>query len=212
MQQKRLDGMRVAILVDTDFEESELTEPKKALDEAGARTTIVSPHTGTIRAMHHDEKAGSVQVDLPLDQANPNDFDAVQIPGGALNADALRVVPKAQQFVQAMQRAGKPVAVICHGPWLLVSAGLVHGRTLTSYHTIQDDIRNAGGTWVDREVVRDRNWVSSRSPKDLPAFNREMINLFEEAKQGRLHAEPAAAASGQGIEHQNPATGRPVTG
>jgi protease I len=113
-----------------------------------------------------------------LDQVNPDEFDAVLLPGGALNADALRMEKTAQDFVTSMDKAGKPIAVICHAPWLLVSAGLVKGRTLTSYHTIQDDIRNAGGKWVDSEVTRDRNWVSSCQPSDIPAFNREMIELF----------------------------------
>src|SRR6202035_5715267 len=116
------------------------------------------------------------------DNANPADFDAVLLPGGALNADALRVVRPAQQFVQEANNAHKPIAFICHAPWLLVSAGLAKGRTLTSYHTIQDDLRNAGANWSDREVIRDRNWVTSRQPSDIPASNREMIILFSERK------------------------------
>ncbi len=178
MQGNVLAGKRVAILVTDDFEQAELAEPKKALEQAGATTRIIAPKAGQVQGMNHDVKADSFPVDLTLDQANPADFDAVLLPGGALNADALRVQPKAQEFVRATERQGKPLAVICHGPWLLVSAGLVRGRTLTSYHTIQDDIRNAGGNWVDQELVHDRNWVSSRSPKDLPAFNRGMIDLF----------------------------------
>jgi protease I len=132
--------------------------------------------------MNHDEKADQFDVDLTLDAANPDDFDAVLLPGGALNADALRVEPRAQDFVRRIDRAGKPIAVICHGPWLLVSAGLTKGRIMTSYHTIQDDLRNAGATWVDREVVRDRNWVSSRRPSDIPVFTREMLALLAESK------------------------------
>jgi protease I len=173
--------MRVAILVADDFEQVEMTEPRKALEQAGAKTALVSVKPGTVRGMNHDEKADSFPVDRTLDQASPDDFDAVLLPGGALNADFLRVEPKAQAFVRALDRAGKPLAVICHAPWLLVSAGLVSGRTLTSYHTIQDDIRNAGGTWQDREVVHDRNWVTSRQPDDIPAFNREMLDLFAKA-------------------------------
>ena len=119
---------------------------------------------------------------MTLDQANPNDFDAVMLPGGTLNADALRMNPKAQGFVRQMDVSGKPMAVICHAPWLLVSSGCVKGRTLTSYYTIQDDIRNAGGNWVDQEMVRDRNWVTGRSPKDLGAFNPAMVSLFAESK------------------------------
>lgn len=178
MQNKTLTGKRVAILVTDDFEQAELAEPKKALEQAGASTKIIAPKSGQVQGMNHDIKSDTFPVDLTLDEANPADFDAVLLPGGALNADALRVEPKAQAFVRTTESQGKPLAVICHGPWLLVSSDLLKGRTLTSYHTIQDDIRNAGAKWVDQELVRDRNWVSSRSPKDLPAFNRGMIDLF----------------------------------
>lgn len=181
MQQRSLEGMRVAILVTDDFEQVELTEPRKALEQAGATTYVVAPHPGQVQGMKHDEKADTIQVDMTLDGAEPDFFHAVMLPGGALNADALRVNLKAQEFVRRIDQAGKPIVVICHGPWLLVSAGLVQGRTLTSYHTLRDDICNAGGCWVDQQVVRDRNWVSSRGPKDLPAFNREMISLFAES-------------------------------
>jgi protease I len=180
MPEQRLDQMHVAILTTQGLEQSELTEPRKALEQAGARTTLIASKPGKVQGMRHDEKADQFDVGLTLDAANPDDFDAVVLPGGALNADALRVEPKAQDFVRRIDRAGKPIAVICHGPWLLVSAGLTKGRTLTSYHTIQDDLRNAGATWVDREVVRDRNWVSSRQPSDLPAFNRELLALLAE--------------------------------
>src|SRR5205807_2527760 len=135
---------------------------RQALQQAGARPTLISTKSGQIHGMNHDKQADSFSVDMSLDQANPDEFDALLLPGGALNADALRMVAKAQQFAQAFDRAGKPIAVICHAPWLLGSSRLVRGRTLTSYHTIQDDIRNAGATWVDQEVCRDRNWVSSR--------------------------------------------------
>ena len=189
MAEKALNGMRVALLVTDNFEESELVGPRKALDEAGAKTMIVAPHDGTVWAFKHDVKGGSYKVDRTLGDVRAEDFDAVLLPGGALNADALRVDAKAQAFVKEIDRAQNPIAVICHGSWLLVSAGLVKGRHLTSYHTIQDDIRNAGGNWEDSETVRDRNWVSSRSPKDLPAFNREMINLFSEiGSKGRRAA------------------------
>ncbi len=184
MQEKKLDGLRVAILVSDDFEQAELVEPKKALDQAGALTRVIAPKAGQVQGMHHDVKADSFSVDMTLDQASPDDFDAVLLPGGALNADFLRMQPAAQDFVHRIDSAGKPIAVICHGPWLLVSAGLMKGRTLTSYHTIQDDLRNAGATWVDQEVVRDRNWVSSRQPQDIPAFNQAMIELFSESIVG----------------------------
>jgi protease I len=123
-----------------------------------------------------------IPVDLELSTADAADFDAVLLPGGVINADALRIEKKAQQFVQALDRAGKPVMVICHGAWLLISAKLVKGRTITSWPTLEDDLRNAGADWVDRDVVRDRNWVSSRKPDDLPAFNRESIRLLEESR------------------------------
>ncbi|MGE3267545.1 MAG: type 1 glutamine amidotransferase domain-containing protein [Chloroflexota bacterium] len=178
MNQVRLNGMRVAIMVADDFEQVEMTEPRKALDQAGANTVLVAPKPGKVQGFNHDTKADSFAVDQTLDQANPDDFDAVLLPGGALNADFLRVQPKAQDFVRKFDKAGKPMAVICHAPWLLVSAGLVRGRTLTGYHTIQDDVRNAGGTWQDREVVQDGNWVTSRQPDDIPAFNREMLTMF----------------------------------
>jgi len=184
MQEKKLHGMHVAILVTDDFEQAELAEPKKALEQAGATVMIISPKPGQVQAMNHDVKADTFNVDMTFDQANPDDFDAVMLPGGALNADALRMVPKAREFVKRIDAAGKPLAVICHAPWLLVSSGLVRGRKLTSYHTIQDDIRNAGGEWTDQEVVRDHNWVSSRSPKDLPVFNPTMVTLFAEHMTG----------------------------
>lgn len=177
---KRLDGMRVAILVTDYFEQAELTEPKKALDEAGAITKIVAPKGGQVTAFKHDAKGDVFKVDMTLDEANPGDFDAVLLPGGVLNADKLRMELEARDFVVKIDAADKPVAVICHGPWLLVSAGLVSGRTMTSYYTVQDDIRNAGGHWVNLEVVRDRNWVSSRMPADIPAFNKTMVELFAE--------------------------------
>jgi protease I len=191
MAEKKLDGMRVAILVTNDFEQVELTEPRKALEQAGAKTVIVAPEAGYVQGINHGEKADTFPVDMTLDQADPRQFDAVLLPGGVLNADALRVQKKAQEFVRSMDQQQKPLAVICHGPWLLVSAGLVKGRRITSYHAIQDDIRNAGGMWADQEVIRDRNWVSSRRPRDIPAFNREMIALFAESREGGRQAASA---------------------
>jgi len=175
-----LEGMRVAILLTDGVEDIELKEPRKALDQAGAKTTLFAPKTGTVYSMKHHDKAAQYDVDETLEKARAEQFDAVLLPGGALNADTLRVHPRAQQFVRDMDEAGKPIAFICHAPWLLVSANLVRGRTLTSYHTIQDDLRNAGAKWQDEEVVRDKNWVSSRQPSDIPAFNRAMIELFAE--------------------------------
>ena len=182
MAEQGLQGVRVAILATNGFEEAELVEPKKALEEAGARVLVVAPKSGSIYGMKHHDKAGEVKVDLTLSEAATDEFDAVMLPGGALNADALRFEKDAQRFVQEMDRGGKPIAFICHAPWLLVSACLTRGRTITSYHTIQDDLRNAGANWFDREVVRDRNWLSSRKPDDIPAFNKEMLTLFGERK------------------------------
>lgn len=182
-----LSTIRIAVLATDGFEESELLEPAKALRNAGARVEVVAPKKGKIQGFRHFDRASTVNVDRTLEEAHAEEYDAVHLPGGALNADALRIVPEAQQFVRTIQEAGKPIAVICHGPWLLVSAGLVRGRTLTSYRTIQDDIRNAGGKWVDREVVVDGNWVSSRQPGDLPAFNEAMIKLFSQVP---AHAHP----------------------
>jgi protease I len=178
-----LSGFRVAVLATDGFEDSELTEPVKALRNAGAQVTILSPKTGEIQGVRHDiDKTIKVKVDRAIKDARADQFDAVHLPGGALNADAMRMVPEVQAFLKAMQASGKPLSVICHAPWELVSAGLVRGRTLTSYHTLQDDIRNAGGHWVDQEVVEDGNWVSSRQPADLPAFNPAMIRLVARSR------------------------------
>jgi protease I len=156
MANVRLDGLRVAVLLGDNFEQVEMTEPRKALDAAGAHTTLISPAQGQIRGVAHDrDLQGTFPVELPLEPATPDDFDALLLPGGALNADSMRILPNVQKFVRKVEQAAKPMAVICHAPWLLVSAGLVKGRTLTSYPTLQDEIRNAGGTWLDIEVVRD---------------------------------------------------------
>lgn len=187
MQEKQLNNMRVAILVSDNFEQVEMTSPKAALEQVGATTTIISPKPGNVTGINHDVKADTFNVEMTLEKANPDDFDAVLLPGGALNADFLRINPNAQNFVSQIDKSGKPIAVICHAPWLLVSASCVKGRTLTSYPTIQDDIRNAGGNWMDLEMVRDRNWISSRSPKDLGAFNPAMIALFAENKSRVAH-------------------------
>jgi protease I len=181
MAKNNLEGLRVAIIAADYFEQAELERPKEALDDAGANTKIISVKPGQIQGLNHVEKGDKFDVDLTLNEARADQFDAVLLPGGALNADFLRVVPEAQKFVQEFDRAGRPIAFICHAPWLLVSARLAKDRTFTSYHTIQDDMRNAGAHWVDKEVVRDRNWVSSRQPSDIPAFNSQMIALFAEA-------------------------------
>ncbi len=183
MAEKQLSGLKVAALTTDGVEQVELLEPRKALENAGAQVLVIAPKAGKVQGFKHHDKADQIPVDLTLDQADPADFDAVLLPGGALNSDALRIEKKAQEIVRHAEQSGKPIAVICHGPWLLVSAGLTRGHTLTSWPTVQDDIENSGGHWEDREVIRDRNWVSSRKPDDIPAFNREMINLFAEARQ-----------------------------
>ena len=173
-----LDNKRVAVLVTDGFEEVELTEPAKALGEAGAKIDIIAPHPGRIQAFKHHDKSITVPVDRTFEEANSADYDALLLPGGALNADAMRANPQVQQFIRTFASSGRPMAVICHAPWELISAGVARGRTMTSYHTIQDDVRNAGAHWEDQEVVVDGNLVTSRQPSDIPAFNREMITLF----------------------------------
>jgi protease I len=177
-QQGDLSGLRVAALVTDGFEEVELVEPVAVLQQVGAHVEVISPRGGTVQAFRHLDKGRTVPVDRLLHDVQPEDYNALLLPGGALNADALRTLPEVQAFVRSFQDADRPMAIICHAPWLLVSAGLVRGRRLTSYHTIQDDIRNAGGEWLDQEVVEDGNWVTSRQPSDLPAFNRAMLQLF----------------------------------
>jgi protease I len=173
-----LSGFHIAVLATDGFEEVELTEPVRCFRDAGAEVTIVAPQGGKIQGFRHDEKTITVPVDRPIADVRPEDFDAVQLPGGALNADAMRMIAAVQKFLRAMEQAGKPIAAICHAPWELISAGLVRGRRLTSYFTIQDDIRNAGGQWVDEQVVTDGNWVTSRQPGDIPAFNEAALSLF----------------------------------
>ena len=173
-----LNGKRVAIIVTDGFEQIEMTSPREALEKAGAKCVLIAPKDGEVQGVKHHEKADKFKVDLTLAKANASDFDAVMLPGGVINADAIRIEKKAQQIVQELDRAGKPIAVICHGPWLLISAGLMKGRHITSWPTLQDDLRNAGAQWEDKECIPDRNWVSSRKPDDLPVFNREMVSLF----------------------------------
>jgi protease I len=181
-----LSGFRVAILVDNGFEQVELTQPRDALQRAGAQTSIVSPQKERVQGWNHDEKADFFEVNVPIGEASPQDFDALLLPGGVRNPDALRINSKAVLFVHAFDIARKPIAAICHGPWMLVETGIVRGKRLTSWPSLTTDIRNAGGDWVDEPVVRDGDIVTSRKPDDIPAFNREMIALFA----GRL---PAAA-------------------
>lgn len=189
-----LNGKRIAILVENGFEQVEMTEPRKALEAAGAQTDLISPQKGKVRAFKHDDPGDSFDVDVSLNDANPDDYDALHLPGGVANPDKLRVNPKAVHFVRRFFEQHKPVSVICHGPWTLIEAGVVKGRKLTSWPSLKTDLRNAGANWVDQEVVTDNGLVSSRKPDDLPAFNRKMIEEFREGKHARQ--EPAATFAG----------------
>ena len=180
-----LKGKRVAIILTDGFEQIEMTSPREALEKAGAKCVLIAPKDGEVQGFKHHDKADKFKVDLTLDKANPSEFDALILPGGVINADAIRIEKTAQQFVQELDRAGKPIAVICHGPWLLISSGVMKGRHITSWPTLQDDLKNAGAQWEDKECIRDRNWVSSRKPDDLPVFNREMIAMFSAAQPAR---------------------------
>jgi len=175
---KDLHGKRIAFLLTDGFEQVELTEPRKALQEAGARTDIVSPGKGEIQGMKHNDKGDKFKVDINLDTADPEDFAALVLPGGVVNADDLRTYPQAVSFVKAFFDQDKPVAAICHAPWILIEAKVVNGRTLTSWPSLQTDIRNAGGKWVDREVVQDGRLTTSRKPDDIPMFNRKVLDAF----------------------------------
>ena len=177
-----LEGMKVAILVTDGFEQVELTEPRKALDEVGAETRVVSPKDNLVRGWNFTDWGMELSVDVKLDQAKPGDFDALLLPGGVINPDALRIQPQAVAFAKAFFDAGKPVASICHGPWMVIEAGAARGRRTTSWPSLKTDLKNAGAEWVDQEVVVDQGLVTSRSPDDLPSFNREMIKLFGEAR------------------------------
>lgn len=178
---KSLEGKKVAILTETGFEEIELTSPKKALEEAGAKVHIVSPQKQKVKAWDHDHWSIELTVDKHIDDASEDDYDALVLPGGVLNPDKLRTNKNAVEFVKQFLETGKPVAAICHGPQTLIETGLLDGRTITSYPSIKTDLENAGADWVDREVVVDNGLVTSRKPDDLPAFNKKMI---EEIKEG----------------------------
>jgi len=178
----QLNGMKVAILVADGFEQVELTEPRQALDEAGAKTRIVSPVAGQVQGWKHYDKADKFKVDVPLDRAAADEFDALLLPGGVANPDQLRVNPRAVAFVKAFFDASKPVAAICHAPWTLIEAGVVDGRKVTSWPSLKSDLTNAGATWTDEQVVVDDGLVTSRKPQDIPAFNRRMIEEFGEGR------------------------------
>lgn len=193
MANQNLQGKKIAILATDGFEQSELLEPRKALDQAGATTKVVSPATGKIKGWNHTDGGQEVSVDVPLSSAKANDFDALLLPGGVMNPDHLRMNPEAVNFVKSFTDSGKPVAAICHGPWTLIEAGAVQGHTMTSWPSLKTDLKNAGANWVDKEVVRDGKLVTSRKPDDIPAFNREMIQMFSEAAaQSRDRSKTAA--------------------
>lgn len=178
---QNLAGKRVAILTETGFEEAELTSPRKALEEAGAQVHIVSPQQSTVKAWNEDDWSIELPVDVNINTASPNDYDAIMVPGGVINPDKMRRDQRCVDFVQQFLENGKPVAAICHGPQLLIETGLLKGRKMTSFPSIKTDLENAGAEWYDKEVVVDNGLITSRSPKDLAAFNRKMI---EEIKEG----------------------------
>jgi len=182
-----INTLQIAVIATDGVEQDEIVKPIEALKQAGAHVKILSLKPGKFQAFQHQDKGITLTADAAVKDSHPDDFDALLLPGGALNADALRTDPAVKKFVKAFDDDKKPIAFICHAPWILISAGLVKGRTLTSYHTIADDIRNAGGHYVDHEVACDFNWISSRQPSDIPAFNREMLNTFSE-----LARQPAA--------------------
>src|SRR6201996_5352651 len=178
MAGNELAGVHVAILATDGFEQSELIEPRKALDAAGATTQVVSPKSGKLRGWQHQDWGDEVAVDQALDSADAGDYDALLLPGGVMNPDALRMQPKAVAFVKSFFDAGKPVGAICHGPWTVVESGAAKGHRMTSWPSLRTEIRNAGGEWADEEVVGDENLVPTLKPDVIPAFNRELVSLF----------------------------------
>jgi len=185
---EQLKGKRIAILVEQGFEQVELTSPLEALRAAGAETDLVSPRDGKVKGWAMTDWGDEFDVDVPLSRADASKYHGLLLPGGVMNPDKLRRNEDAQRFVRAFFEAGKPVAAICHAPWTLIDAGVVRDREVTSYHSIQADLKNAGAKWVDREVVVDQGLVTSRNPDDLPAFNRKMVEEFAEGRHEGQHA------------------------
>jgi protease I len=181
--ENKLDGRKIAILVADGFEQVEMTEPRKALESAGAKTDLIGPDSKEVQGMNHHDKGDKFPVDRELKKARVQDYDALLLPGGVPNPDKLRTIPEAVQFAKEFAAAGKPIAAICHGPWLLVEADLVRDRRVTSWPSLKTDVRNAGGQWEDNQVVVDHGVVTSRKPDDIPAFNRKMIEEFAAAQQ-----------------------------
>ncbi|HXC69520.1 MAG TPA: type 1 glutamine amidotransferase domain-containing protein [Pyrinomonadaceae bacterium] len=186
--EKKLNGKKVAILVADGFEQVELTEPKRALEDAGAITEIVSPAENQVQGWNHDEKADLFGVDMPLSLARSDDYDALLLPGGVRNPDQLRMLMRAVEFIDGFFATGKPVAAICHAPWTLIDSEKVKGRTITSWPSLKSDLINAGARWVDRDVVVDNGLITSRKPADIPAFNRKMIEEFAQSRYSRRRA------------------------
>lgn len=182
MADATLKNLKIAILATDGVEQVELSEPRKALDAAGAKTTLVSLKDGEIRGWNHTDWGETFRVDMALSKARAEDFDALLLPGGVINPDKMRMEPKAVAFVKSFLDSGKPVAAICHGPWMVLEAGGARGRRMTSWPSLKTDLKNAGANWVDQEVVTDGTLVTSRKPDDIPAFNREMIKLFANAR------------------------------
>jgi protease I len=198
MSSQQLIGKKVAILVADGFEQVEMTEPRQALEEAGAGTDLISPNSGCVKGWQHTKWGDEFKVDVPLSQARADDYDALLLPGGVISPDKLRINSQAVDFVRAFFDAGKPVAAICHGPWTLIEAGVVKGREMTAWPSVRTDLRNAGARVVDREVVVDNGLVTSRKPDDLPAFNRKMIEEFAEGEHpGQRQAAARTSASQQ---------------
>jgi protease I len=191
--QRSLSGLKVAILSTDGFEQVELLEPKKALEKAGAEVVIVSPKSGSIQGMNHDKKGDKIAVDLELSGAKASDFDALVLPGGVANPDALRIDEEAIAFVKAFVDADKPIAAICHGPWTLIEAEGVSGKEMTSWPSLKTDLRNAGAEWFDKKVVVSEQLVTSRKPDDLPDFNREMLKLFASGRTAEKSPQKSAA-------------------
>jgi protease I len=185
-----LTGKKVAILTENGFEEVELTSPKKALEDAGAEVEIVSPQKEKVKAWSHDHWSIEIPVDVNVKDADPNEYDALMVPGGVFNPDKMRMNENCVRFAQHFLEAGKPVAAICHGPQLLIETGLIDGRNMTSYASIKTDLINAGASWIDREVVVDNGLVTSRSPQDLDAFNKKMIEEIKEGKHSPVTRTP----------------------
>ncbi len=181
-----LNGKKIAFVATDGFELVELTEPKKALEQAGAKVDVISPKSGQIRGFNHQDPAESIKVDKTIDQVKPEDYDNLVLPGGVANPDQLRTDPKVVQFIKSFFDSGKVVGAICHGPWTLIEAGVVKGRKLTSWPSLKTDIKNAGGEWVDQQVVSDKGLITSRKPDDLPAFNKQLIEEF--SGSGKLRA------------------------